>query len=71
MFSDRRNSPRRPRLIKVILQIDGKPSRTTTVDLSGTGAFVATRTAVAIDQEVRLLCRAPDEVAYSVQIVAR
>ena len=70
MLSERRNSPRKSYLIKVILRIGDTPIRTTTVDVSATGAFVATRMMPKIGQEVSLLCRAPGEQTFTVHIIA-
>ncbi|MCO4761624.1 MAG: PilZ domain-containing protein [Myxococcales bacterium] len=71
MFSDRRTSARHQRLVQVILRIAGTPSRATTVDLSASGSFVATRQPVSIGDEVGLLFRPPGETSFTVQVTAR
>lgn len=70
MLSERRNSPRKSSLVKVILRIGDTPIRTTTVDVSATGAFVATRETPKIGEEVSLLCRCPDEKIFTIHIIA-
>ena len=71
MFSDRRKSPRHPRLVQVLIRVGDTQGRATTVDLSATGAFVATRASARIDDEVTLLVRSPGSTAYTIALVGR
>ena len=71
MFSERRKSPRRPRLVQVLIRVGDTQGRATTVDLSATGAFVATRASARIDDEVSVFVRPPGSTAFTIALVAR